>query len=81
MEILKQNNLELKISKFTEQMKAYEAKAAQGQNYGKLDLSLSGMRSNDAGNVFGFKLKVERLRLVILVFLNLICQVKQILYL
>ncbi|HFU77835.1 MAG TPA: TolC family protein, partial [Epsilonproteobacteria bacterium] len=57
MKMLDKNNLELKISRFTEQMKAYEAKAAKGQNFGKLDLSISAMRSNDAGNVFGFKLQ------------------------
>ena len=57
LEMLKEKNLELKISRFNEQMKAYEAKAAKGQNYGKLDVSLTGMRSNDAGNVFGFKLQ------------------------
>ncbi len=55
--ILKKDNLELKISHFNEQMKAYEAEATEALNYGKLDLSLSGMRSNDAGNVFGFKLQ------------------------
>lgn len=57
LSMLKENNLELKISRFNEQMKAYEAKAVEGQNYGKLDVSLTGMRSNDAGNVFGFKLQ------------------------
>lgn len=57
LEMLQKNNLELKISKFNEQMKAYEAIAAEGYHYGKLDLSVSGMRSNDAGNVFGFKLQ------------------------
>jgi len=55
--ILKKDNLELKISRFNEQMKAYEAAAARGNNYGKLNVSLLGMRSNDAGNVFGFKLQ------------------------
>jgi outer membrane protein TolC len=57
MSMLKKNNLELKISHFNEQMKAYEAVAAEGNHYGKLDLSVSGMRSNDALNVFGFKLQ------------------------
>ncbi len=57
IEILKKDNLELKISRFNEQMKAYEAKAAKGLNYGKLDATVMGMRSNDAGNVFGFKLQ------------------------
>lgn len=57
LEMLEKNNLELKISKFNEQMRAYEVLAAEGHHYGKLDLSVSGMRSNDAGNVFGFKLQ------------------------
>ncbi len=55
--MLKNKNLELKISHFNEQMKAYETAAAKGNHYGKLDVSVSGMRSNDAGNVFGFKLQ------------------------
>ncbi len=55
--ILKKDNLELKISRFNEQMKSYEAEATEALNYGKLDLTVSGMRSNDAGNVFGFKLQ------------------------
>ena len=57
LNIMKNNNLELKISKFDEEMKAHEAKVAQGHNYGKLDLKLQALRSNDAGNIFGFKLK------------------------
>ena len=57
LEMLKKNNLELKISRFNEQMKAYEAEVAEGKNYGTLDVALTGMRSNDAGNVFGFKLQ------------------------
>jgi len=57
IKILKKDNLELKISRFNEQMKQYEAIAAKGHHYGKLDLTVSGMRSNDAGNVFGFKLQ------------------------
>lgn len=57
LKILKENNLELKISRFDEQMRGYEAKVAEAKNYGKMDLTLTGMRSNDAGNVFGFKLQ------------------------
>ena len=57
IQILKKDNLELKISRFNEQMKEYEIKAVEGLNYGKLDLTVAGMRSNDAGNVFGFKLQ------------------------
>ncbi len=55
--ILKKDNLELKVARFKEDMKSYEAKVAKGYNYGKLDLNIMGMRSNDAGNVFGFKLQ------------------------
>ena len=57
LKILDKNNLELKISRFSAQMKAYETKVANGHNFGKLDASLVAMRSNDAGNVFGFKLQ------------------------
>jgi outer membrane protein TolC len=57
IKVMKNNNLELKISKFDEQMKAHEAKIAQGHNLGKLDLKVQALRSNDAGNVFGFKVK------------------------
>ena len=54
IQILKRDNLEVKIAKFDQQMKKYEAKAVEALNYGKLDLTIMGMRSNDAGNVFGF---------------------------
>jgi len=57
LQMLEKNNLELKISRFNEQMKAYETTAAQGHHYGKLDATLTGVHSNDAGNVFGFKLQ------------------------
>ncbi|MEA1954614.1 MAG: TolC family protein [Campylobacterota bacterium] len=57
IKIVKKDNLELKISRFNQQMKQYEVKAAQGYNYGKVDVTVAGMRSNDAGNVFGFKLQ------------------------
>jgi len=57
IEIMKKNNLELKISKFNEQLRLHEANVAKGHNYGKLDAKLQALRSNDAGNVFGFKLK------------------------
>lgn len=57
LEMLQKNNLELKISRFNEEMKAYETVAAKGHHYGKLDLTVAGMRSNDALNVFGFKLQ------------------------
>jgi outer membrane protein TolC len=55
--MLKKENLELKVAEFESKMKALEAKAVEGLNYGKADLTIMGMRSNDAGNVFGFKLQ------------------------
>lgn len=54
---MKRDSLELKISKFNEQIKAQEAKIARGYKYGKVDLKVQALRSNDAGNIFGFKLK------------------------
>jgi len=57
LNIMKKNNLEIKISRFNEQMKAFENKIANGHRYGKLDITFKVARSNDAGNVFGFKLK------------------------
>lgn len=57
LELVKKENLELKISKFDEQMKAFEAKIARGHAYGKADVTFQAIRSNSAGNVFGFKLE------------------------
>lgn len=57
LELMKRDNLELKISKFNEQMKSYESEMAKGHQYGKLDLKVQALRSNDPGNIFGFKLK------------------------
>lgn len=57
IKILKKENLELKIAKFNQDIKSYESKIAKGYNYGKLDLTIEGIRSNDSGNVFGFKLQ------------------------
>ena len=56
LKIVESDNLELKISRFEEQMKDYEARATDGLNYGSLDLTLNAMRTNNALNVFGFKL-------------------------
>lgn len=56
IKMVKSDNLEVKISRFDEQMREYELKAAEGMNYGTLDLTINAMRSNDPLNVFGFKL-------------------------
>ncbi|MDX1809021.1 MAG: TolC family protein [Sulfurospirillaceae bacterium] len=56
IKIVKKDNLEIGIAKFDERIKDFEHKIATGYNYGKLDLIQLALRSNDAGNVFGFKL-------------------------
>lgn len=57
LEIVKENNLEIKIAEFDIQMKEIESKLPDLGRLGKLDGTMSAMRSNDAGNVFGFKLQ------------------------
>ena len=57
LKIVKEDNLELKVARFEEQMKIHEAEAVEGLHYGKLDLTLNAIRSNDALNTFGFKLQ------------------------
>ncbi len=57
LELVKRDNLELKISKFNEEIKRYEAEIAKGHSFGKFDVTVKDAYSNDAGNVFGFKLK------------------------
>jgi len=56
IEIVKKDNLEINIARFDEKIKSFEHQIATGYNYGKLDLIQYAMRSNDAGNVFGYKL-------------------------
>ncbi len=57
IKILKSDNLELKIAKFNARMKKLEAEAVEAKNYGRADLTIAAIRSNDALNVFGFKLQ------------------------
>lgn len=56
IDILKSQNLEIKAASL--QIKAAKAdeKITSGMNWGKLDFTQDYSRSNDAGNVFGFKL-------------------------
>ncbi len=49
-------NLELKIASFEEEMNDYAADATSAHHWGSLDLQQNIMHSDDAGNVFGFKL-------------------------
>ena len=57
LSILESNNLEIKASRYEETMKFYDIAAVKAKKYGTLDLSVMAMRSNDAGNVFGFKMQ------------------------
>ncbi len=57
LQMLEKNNIEVKISKYDEAMKAYDMAAAKAKNYGTLDLTVTALRSNDPGNVFGFKMQ------------------------
>ncbi len=57
LSMLEDNNLEVKVAKYEETMKFYDIAAVKAKNYGTLDLTVMALRSNDAGNVFGFKLQ------------------------
>jgi outer membrane protein TolC len=57
IKIAKKSNLEIEIADFDRQINELGVKIANGYNFGKLDATLMGLRSNDAGNVFGFKLQ------------------------
>ena len=56
IEILKEDNLEIKAAQY--ELQSTQAKTAQASamNWGTLDLILNTANSDDAGNVFGFKL-------------------------
>jgi outer membrane protein TolC len=57
LDILDQKNIEIKVSKYEEAMKKYDELAVEGMNWGSATITLQALRSNDAGNVFGFKLQ------------------------
>ena len=57
LELLEQNNLEIKVSKYEEMMKYYDIAKVKAKNFGTLELEITALRSNDAGNVFGFKMQ------------------------
>ncbi|MDP3290624.1 MAG: TolC family protein [Sulfuricurvum sp.] len=56
LEILESNNLEIKSAALDVQSASSDTSIARGYKFGSLDLTQNVMRSNDAGNVFGFKL-------------------------
>ena len=54
--LLKANNLEIKTSAYDLALSKRDADVAFGNHFGRLDFIQDIARSNDAGNVFGFKL-------------------------
>lgn len=54
--LLKEQNLEIKSSLYEAKNAQNDLLVSQGYNYGSLDFVQNTLRSNDAGNVFGFKL-------------------------
>jgi len=56
LDILSSKNLEIKAALFDESMAKKDVDAVWGKNFGKLTFTQDVANSNDAGNVFGFKL-------------------------
>ncbi|HLD23725.1 MAG TPA: hypothetical protein VJA83_07255, partial [Sulfuricurvum sp.] len=56
LEILENNNLEIKSASLDVESASNDTSIAKGYNYGSLEFTQTASRSNDAGNVFGFKL-------------------------
>ncbi len=56
IKILKSQNLEIKAASLDVESANQEAKTVSGNHWGKLDFVQDFANSNDAGNVFGFKL-------------------------
>ncbi|HHD77632.1 MAG TPA: TolC family protein [Campylobacteraceae bacterium] len=57
LRLANRQNIEIDIAEFDRQIARLGVKVARGYNFGKLDATVMGLRSNDAGNVFGFKLQ------------------------
>jgi len=57
LNLLDKKNIEIKVAQFDETMKMYDELAVEGKNWGSATITLQALRSNDAGNVFGFKLQ------------------------
>lgn len=54
--LLKEQNLEIKAASLDAKIAQNDVSLSQGYSYGALDFTQNVVRSNDAGNVFGFKL-------------------------
>ncbi len=57
LKLANKQNIEIDIAEFDRQIARLGVKVARGYNFGKVDATVMGLRSNDAGNVFGFKLQ------------------------
>lgn len=55
--ILEKSNLEVKVSRYEESMKKFDISKVNAKSFGTIDISVTAMRSNDPGNVFGFKVQ------------------------
>jgi len=56
LELIKRQNLEIKTAQYAVKSASLSLDMAQAQDYGQLNFIQNISRSNDAGNVFGFKL-------------------------
>jgi len=56
IEVLKQENLEIKAAQYELQSAQAKSGQASAMNWGRLDLIFNAANSDDAGTVFGFKL-------------------------
>jgi len=57
LRLLHKNNSQIKIARLQERIAKFDTKIAKSYNFGALNLEFNALRSNDAGNVFGFKLQ------------------------
>ncbi len=64
LDLLAKNNDKIKIAKLEERMADFDVKIAKSYNYGSLNLIFNALRSNDAGNVFGFKLQSREAKFI-----------------
>ena len=63
IEILKEDNLEIKAAQYELQSTQAKTGQASAMNWGSLDLILNAANSDDAGNVFGFKLTSRKAKM------------------
>ena len=57
LQIVEEKNIEVSIANFDAKIAKLGVKVAKGYQYGSADITMTAMRSNDAGNVFGFKIQ------------------------